>query len=193
MPKRCTWVPEADPLYACYHDEEWGVPIHDDRRLFETLCLDGAQAGLSWRTILHRREGYRQAFARFDPEILASWGEAEVARLMQDPGIVRNEAKIRSVIQNARALLRLTETGPSFGAYLWGFVEGRTVVNVWPTSADIPATSPEATAMSRDLKRRGFSFVGPTICYAAMQAAGLVNDHEVGCFRHAELQKAGSH
>ena len=184
---RCAWVPESDDVYVRYHDEEWGVPIRDDRTLFEVICLDGAQAGLSWRTILHRREGYREAFSGFDPERIAPWGEADVVRLLQDGRVVRNEKKIRSVIQNARAYLRMREEGIAFGEHLWSFVGGRPIANRWERSSEVPATSPEAVALSRDLRRRGFSFVGPTICYAAMQAAGLVNDHEMGCFRHAEL------
>lgn len=183
---RCAWLLD-DPLMLAYHDEEWGVPEHDDRALYEKLILDGAQAGLSWRTILRRREGYRAAFRGFEPEVIAGWGEREMERLRQDARIIRNRAKIRAAIQNARAFLRVQEEFGSFDAYLWGFVQGRTIVNRWRSLDQIPATSKESEALSKDLKQRGFGFVGPTIIYAYMQAIGMVNDHVVNCFRYAEL------
>ena len=170
-----------------YHDEEWGVPLHDDRRHFEFLLLDGAQAGLSWQTILRKRENYRRAFAGFDPAKVARFGARDVERLLGDAGIVRNRQKIRSAIANAAVFLELVEEFGSFDAYVWGYFDGATRVNRWRRMADIPAISPESEAMSKDLKRRGMNFVGPTILYAYMQAAGMVNDHLVSCFRHAEL------
>jgi DNA-3-methyladenine glycosylase I len=180
---RCEWVPEGDPLYLAYHDEEWGVPSHDERHLFELLVLEGAQAGLSWSTILRKREGYRRAFAGFDPERVARFGERDIGRLLADPSIVRNRAKIESAIGNARATLELG----GLDAHLWSFVGGRPIVNSWQALAEIPAETAESQAMSKDLKRRGFRFVGPTICYAFMQATGMVNDHAVSCFRYAEM------
>jgi DNA-3-methyladenine glycosylase I len=190
-PIRCAWVGE-DPLYRAYHDEEWGVPVHDDRLLFEFLVLEGAQAGLSWLTILRKREGYRRAFAGFDPPTVAAFGDADAERLLADPGIVRNRLKIGAAIDNARAFLRVQQEFGSFDAYVWGFVAGETIQNEWRTMAEIPAKTPEAEHMSADLKRRGFRFVGPTICYAHMQATGMVNDHTVDCFRYRELKKAGT-
>ncbi len=185
MPERCGWpVLERDPLYLAYHDEEWGVPSHDERYLFEMLVLEGAQAGLSWSTILHKREGYRRAFAGFDPEVVARFGERDVERLLGDAAIVRNRLKIEAAIANARAALELE----SFSEYLWSFVGGQPIVNRWRALREIPSESEESRAMSGDLKRRGFRFVGPTVCYAFMQAAGLVKDHLVTCFRWAELQ-----
>ena len=181
--RRCAWVPLADPLYVTYHDDEWGVPSHDQRHLFELLVLEGAQAGLSWSTILRKREGYRAAFEGFDVERVAGFGPRDVERLLADPGIVRNRAKIEAAIGNARATIELG----GLEAYLWGFVGGQPKINRWRTLAEIPAETEESTALSKDMKRRGFRFVGPTICYAFMQAAGLVNDHTVDCFRHAEL------
>ena len=185
-PIRCEWS-TSDPLYLDYHDREWGVPLHDARGLFELLCLEGAQAGLSWITILRKREGYRRAFEGFDPARLAAYGDSDVARLLADAGIVRNRAKINSVIGNARAYLRLTDDIGSFAEHLWSFVDGRPVQNRWNRLADIPAETDASRAMSADLRRRGFNFVGPTIVYAFMQSAGLVNDHVVSCFRYAEL------
>ena len=182
---RCAWVPPADPLYVAYHDDEWGVPSHDERHLFELLVLEGAQAGLSWSTILRKREGYRHAFAAFDVERVAAFGPADVERLLGDAGIVRNRAKIAAAIGNARATLELG----GLDAHLWSFVGGTPIVNRWDTLAEVPAETEESRAMSRDLKRRGFRFVGPTICYALMQAAGLVDDHTVDCFRRAELAR----
>jgi len=183
---RCAWLHD-DPLMLAYHDAEWGVPEHDDRALYEKLVLDGAQAGLSWRTILHRRDGYRAAFRGFEPEVIARWGKREIERLRRDERIIRNRAKIRSAILNARAFLGVQEELGSFDAYLWDFADGTTIVNRWRTLDQIPATSSVSEALSKDLKRRGFSFVGPTIIYAYMQAIGMVNDHVVSCFRHAEL------
>ncbi len=170
-----------------YHDREWGVPLHDDRRHFEFLVLDGAQAGLSWPTILRKRENYRRAFAGFDPARVARFGEADVERLLADPGIVRNRQKIRSAIANAGAFLELQKELGSFDAYIWRFTGGRCRTNRWRTLAEVPAQTAESEAMSKDLRQRGFSFVGPTICYAYMQAAGMVNDHLVSCFRHRQL------
>jgi DNA-3-methyladenine glycosylase I len=190
MTMRCPW-PGTDPLYIRYHDLEWGVPLHDDRRLFESLILDGAQAGLSWLTILKKRDNYRQAFDGFDPEIVAAYGPDKIESLMGDAGIVRNRRKIESAVINARACLRLCEAFGSLDAYLWRFVSGRPIQNAWKTMTEVPVTSPEAVAMSRDLKKRGFSFVGPTICYAFMQAAGMVNDHLTGCFRHSVVCRMG--
>jgi DNA-3-methyladenine glycosylase I len=187
---RCAWA-ESDPLYVDYHDNEWGVPVHDDRLLFEFLVLEGAQAGLSWLTILRKREGYRRAFAGFEPAAVAAYGPADVERLLADPGIVRNRLKVESAVGNARAFLRVQEEFGSFSDYVWGFVDGEPVQNEWRTMADIPAKTAEAEVMSRDLKKRGFRFVGPTICYAHMQATGMVNDHTVDCFRWSEL-KAGA-
>jgi DNA-3-methyladenine glycosylase I len=180
---RCAWVPEGDPLYVAYHDEEWGVPSRDERHLFEMLVLEGAQAGLSWSTILRKRDGYRKAFAGFDAAKVARFGPADVERLMADAGIVRNRLKIESAIANAKAVL---EVG-SLGDLVWSFVGGEPKVNAWKTIAEIPAETEESTAMSKDLKRRGFRFVGPTVCYAFMQACGLVNDHTVDCYRYHEL------
>jgi DNA-3-methyladenine glycosylase I len=181
---RCGWSTTA-PIYVRYHDEEWGVPVRDDRKHFEFLILEGAQAGLSWLTILKRREGYRRAFCDFVPEAVAALGEADVQRLLLDPGIIRNQAKIRAAIGNAQAFLAVQREFGSFDAYAWRFVGGSPIVHQRHTLADIPATSPESDAWSKDLKRRGFRFVGSTIVYAHMQAVGMVNDHLVSCFRHA--------
>jgi DNA-3-methyladenine glycosylase I len=180
---RCEWVPEADPLYVAYHDEEWGVPSHDERHLFEMLILEGAQAGLSWSTLLKKREGYRQAFAGFDPQQVARFDDRAVERLMADAGIIRNRAKIEAAIANARATL---EVG-SLAELVWSFVDGGPLQNSWRILGEIPAETAESKAMSKELKRRGFRFVGPTICYAFMQAVGLVNDHTVRCFRYREV------
>ena len=189
MPKRCDWVPAGDPLYEQYHDEEWGVPSRDDRHLYEMLVLEGAQAGLSWSTILRKREGYRRAFAGFDAERVARFGQADVERLMADPGIVRNRLKIESAIASARAALEVRDAVGSLSDYLWGFVGASPVQNAWAAVSEIPASTPESQAMSRDLKRRGFRFVGPTVCYAFMQATGMVNDHTVDCDRYAAVQR----
>jgi DNA-3-methyladenine glycosylase I len=185
--KRCAWVPEQDPLYLAYHDEEWGVPSHDDRHLFELLVLEGAQAGLSWSTILNKREGYRKAFAGFDPEAVARFGARDVKRLLGDAGIVRHKGKIEAAIANAHALLAVQEEAASFDAYVWSFVGGSPIKNRFRSLGELPAQTAVSTAMSKDLKRRGFRFVGPTTCYSFMQATGLVNDHTVDCFRYAEV------
>ena len=187
--RRCFWA-EGDPLLAAYHDEEWGVPLHDDRRWYEKLLLDGAQAGLSWLTILRKREGYRRAFAGFDPAVVARFGERDVARLMLDPGIVRNQLKIRSAIGNARAFLALADEHGSFDAWIWRFVGGKPLAGRRRGRADMPARTEVSDALSKELKRRGFNFVGSTIVYAFMQAAGLVNDHTIGCFRRVQVAAA---
>jgi DNA-3-methyladenine glycosylase I len=184
--RRCGWAPPEDPAYVAYHDEEWGVPLHDDARLFEMLTLEGAQAGLSWSTILHKRDGYRRAFAGFDPAKVARFDTRKIERLMQDPSIVRNRLKIESTVANARAILAVRKELGSLDAYLWSLVGGAPLVNRW-RGGDIPAETPVSRAMSKDLKRRGFRFVGPTVCYAFMQATGMVNDHVASCFRWAEL------
>ncbi len=186
MSARCPWA-EKDPLYIPYHDEQWGVPLHDDRRLFEMLILEGAQAGLSWLTILRKRDGYRRAFDDFDPERVARYTEKRRAKLLEDPGIVRNRLKISSAIGNARAFLEVVAERGSFDRYVWGFVGGRPRVNRFRKISDVPAQTPESDALSRDLRRRGFTFVGSTICYAYMQSVGMVNDHLTSCPRHADL------
>lgn len=185
--QRCPWCGD-DPLYQRYHDEEWGVPVHDDGLLFEFLILEGAQAGLSWITILKKREAYRQAFDGFDADKVARYGADEVARLMANAGIVRNRLKIESAIGNARALLKVQEQFDSFDRYIWGFVDGQPIVNSFKTMADVPASTPISETLSKDLKKRGFKFVGPTIVYAHMQATGMVNDHLTSCYRWKELQ-----
>jgi DNA-3-methyladenine glycosylase I len=187
--ERCGWA-GTDPLYVRYHDEEWGVPLHDDRALFELLTLEGAQAGLAWITILRKREGYRSAFASFDARRIARFGRRRIASVLSDPGIVRNRAKVEGVVKNARALPALVEEAGSLDRYLWSFVGGKPIQNRWSSMKEVPAETDESRALSRDLKRRGFTFVGPTICHAFMQAAGLVNDHLVGCFRHRALARA---
>lgn len=184
---RCGWGGLHDPLYLVYHDEEWGVPSHDDRHLFEMLVLEGAQAGLSWATILRKREGYRNAFANFDVATVAAFDEARVAALMEDTAIVRNRAKIQAAIANARATAAVQEEHGSLDAYLWRFVDGRPLVNRWRTLGEMPAETEASGVMSRELKRRGFRFVGPTVCYSFMQAVGMVNDHVVECYRYGEL------
>lgn len=183
---RCPW-PGADPLMVAYHDTEWGVPLYDDRKLFEFLLLDGAQAGLSWRAILNKREGYRQAFDNFDAARIAAYDDRKVAQLLADPGIIRNRQKIAAAIGNAQGFLQIRQEFDSFAAYLWSFVNDRPIKNHWDNAAAIPAVSPESEAMSRDLRRRGFRFVGPTICYAFMQSSGMVNDHLPDCFRYDEV------
>ena len=183
---RCNWVSD-DLLYIRYHDEEWGVPVHDDRLLFEFLILEGAQAGLSWSTILKKRENYREAFAGFDPEKVASFGSSEVEELLQNAGIVRNRLKVESAIRNARGVLDIQGDIGSLDAFLWKFVDGDPIQNNWKRLKDVPTETDKSRTMSKELKRRGFNFVGPTICYAFMQAVGMVNDHTVDCFRHAEL------
>jgi len=186
--ERCAW-PGDDPLMTEYHDNEWGVPVHDDRKLFEFLVLDAAQAGLSWKTILYKRENYRQAFHDFDPAKVAGYGESDLNRLLNNPGIVRNRLKVSSAVQNAKGFLEVQEEFGSFDAYIWRFVGGRTIHNDFRSLKEIPPRSPESDAMSKDLKARGFRFVGSVICYAFMQAAGMVNDHVVSCFRYPQLKK----
>ena len=189
MPARCQWVPEGDAPYVAYHDREWGVPSHDDRHLFELLVLEGAQAGLSWSTILRKRDGYRKAFVRFDAEKVARFRPARIERLLKDPGIVRNRAKIESAVANARASLEVREEFGSLDGYLWRFTGREPIRNRFRSMTEIPAETEESRAMSRDLKRRGFRFVGPTVCYAFMQAAGMTNDHVTSCFRWAEVNR----
>ena len=184
--KRCNWS-EGDELDIQYHDTEWGVPVHDDRVLFEFLTLEGAQAGLSWRTVLHKRKNYQAAFAGFDPQKVVQFDQAKVESLMQDKGIVRNRLKIESTISNARILLDIQQEFGNFYAYIWDFVGGEPLVNHWRNMSEIPSSTPQSDAMSKSLKKRGFRFVGTTICYAYMQACGLVNDHLTECFRHPEV------
>ena len=184
--KRCDWANRSE-LEQSYHDHEWGVEIHDDRTLFEFLVLEGAQAGLSWSTILRKREGYRRAFDNFDARKISNYSEKTVSRLLANPGIIRNRLKINAAVTNARAFLQVQKEFGSFDRYIWQFVNGRPIRNSWRTMTDIPASTPESEDMSKDLKKRGFKFVGPTICYAFMQAVGMVNDHVVDCFRHKEL------
>lgn len=186
-PTRCSWAGQ-DPLYRAYHDCEWGVPVHDDRLLFEFLVLEGAQAGLSWRTILNKRERYREVFAGFEPAKVARFDARKMERLLADPGIVRNRAKVASAVANARAYLAVQKEQGSFDRYLWAFVGGKPIQNRWQTLKEIPAETAESRALSKDLRARGFNFVGPTICYAFMQAVGMVNDHTVDCFRHRALR-----
>ena len=186
---RCPWGAWADPAYVRYHDEEWGVPSRDDRHLFEMLVLEGAQAGLSWATILHKRDGYRRAFDGFELVAVAAYGEADVARLLADPGIVRNRLKIEAAIANARATLDAQARDGSLAALTWSFVGGHPIQNAWQTLAELPAETDTSRTMSRELKRRGFRFVGPTICYSFMQATGLVNDHTVDCFRYQAVSQ----
>ena len=185
---RCRWGDGPDPGYRSYHDLEWGVPVRDERHLFELVILEGAQAGLSWSTILRKRQGYRDAFGGFDPAVIAGYGDQDTARLLADPRIVRNRAKVAAAIGNARATLALYEVGTTLVDHLWSFVDGTPVVNRFTSLGEIPAETEVSTAMSRDLRARGFRFVGPTICYALMQSAGLVNDHETACFRWSEVQ-----
>ncbi len=190
--KRCAWCESviSDPLYVAYHDREWGVPLHDDRALFEFLILEGAQAGLSWLTILRKREHYRAAFDDFDPAKVARYDDDKIASLLADPGIVRNRLKVNAAVINARCFLALQDEFGSFDAYLWRTVDGRTVHNAWGHGDRLPAQTPRSEALSKDLSRRGFKFVGPTICYALMQAVGMVNDHSTDCFRYRELAAA---
>jgi DNA-3-methyladenine glycosylase I len=186
---RCGWA-GSDPLSIRYHDEEWGVPVRDERRLFEFLVLEGAQAGLSWMTILRKRDHYRVAFDGFDPERVAGYPRAKIAALLRDPGIVRNRLKVESAVTNARAFLAVQEEFGSFADYQWRFVDGRPIQNRWQEMADIPASTPLSDAFSKDLRKRGFRFVGSTIVYAHMQAVGMVNDHLVSCFRHSVLRRS---
>ena len=185
MNNNCSW-PGDNPLMIQYHDTEWGVPLHDDRKLFEFLLLDNAQAGLSWQTILNKRENYRKAFDNFDPNKIARYNKRKITSLLNDSGIVRNRLKVQSAITNAQIFLDIQDEYGSFNAFIWQFVNGSVIVNKWKTLKDIPATSPESETMSKTLKKRGFKFVGSTICYAFMQSAGLVNDHLVGCFRYLQ-------
>jgi DNA-3-methyladenine glycosylase I len=185
--KRCWWCGD-DELYQQYHDLEWGVPVHDDRELFEFLCLEGAQAGLSWITILRKREHYRKVFDHFDVHKIARYSDSKIAELLQDPGIVRNRLKVNGFVKNARAYLELQQQGLTLDAYLWDFVDGKPLQNNRESMQGVPATSAVSDAMAKDLKKRGFTFIGSTICYAFMQAAGLVNDHLTGCFRHQQLK-----
>jgi DNA-3-methyladenine glycosylase I len=189
--KRCSWVNVDNALMRDYHDREWGVPAHDDRRHFEFLVLEAAQAGLSWSIVLNKREGYRRAFSQFDPKKVARYSEAKIEKLTADAGIIRNRLKIASAVKNARAFLKVQEEFGSFDAYSWQFVKGRPRQNRWRSMRDIPATTAESDAFSRDLKRRGFSFVGSTVIYAHMQAVGMVNDHSVDCFRYREVRRLG--
>lgn len=191
MTVRCAWANHHDPLYVAYHDEEWGVPVHDDTALFERLCLEAAEAGLSWILILRKRENFRAAFEHFDPAKVAHYDEAQIATLLQDPGIIRSEQKIRAFIHNAQRLLDVQAEFGSFDTYLWAFVQGKPIQNEWRLLDEVPSETEISVKMSKDLKKRGFKFVGPTICYSTMQAAGLVNDHVVDCFRHAEIAAKG--
>lgn len=181
MKQRCEWVTK-DPLYVDYHDHEWGKPVYDDQHLFEMISLEGAQAGLSWFTILKRREHYRKAFDYFDPTVVSTYGEEKIEKLLQNEGIIRNRLKIQSVVTNAQAFLKIQEEFSSFSNYLWEFVGGKPIINHWQTQADVPVSSKESEALSKDLKKRGFKFVGPVICYAFMGAVGMVNDHTSECF-----------
>ena len=184
--KRCQWCGD-DPLYRAYHDREWGAPLHDDRRLFELLCLEGAQAGLSWITILKKRDNYRKAFDYFDAVKMARYGPQKIAALLDNPGIVRNRLKVNGFVKNARAYLNLLDSGTTFDRYLWDYVDGKPLENAWASPEQVPATTPLSAQLGRDLKKKGFTFVGSTICYAYLQAAGLVNDHTTDCYRHRQL------
>lgn len=186
-PIRCRWP--SNPLSIAYHDGEWGVPVHDDRTLFEFLILEGAQAGLSWDTILKKRKNYRRLFAKFDPKKVSRFDRRKITALLKDPGIIRNRLKIESTVSNARAFLQVQKEFGSFDAYIWIFVNGKPLQNAWKSHVGLPATTPESDAMSKDLKKRGFRFVGSTICYAFMQAVGMVNDHATTCFRYQQLKK----
>ncbi len=187
MKRRCEWA-GSDPLYIDYHDYEWGVPVHDDRRLLEILILEGTQAGLSWITILKKREAYRQAFDDFDPRKVSNYSPARIRQLLKNSGIIRNRLKIQATVQNAQAFLRVVEEFGSFDRYIWQFVDHGPIQNHWKRQQDIPARTPESDVMAKDLKKRGFKFVGSTICYAFMQAVGMVNDHVLNCFRHSQIR-----
>ena len=189
--KRCAWAESGNELYIQYHDREWGVPVHEDRKQFEFLILEGAQAGLSWSTVLNKREGYRKAFANFDPVKVARFSEKKIETLIQNPSIIRNRLKITSAVSNARAFLAIQKEYGSFNTYIWAFVGGKPLQNRWNAMDEVPATSPESDALSKDLKQRGLKFVGSTIMYAHMQAAGLVNDHLISCFRYRECVALG--
>jgi DNA-3-methyladenine glycosylase I len=188
MTTRCEWA-GPDPLYIAYHDKEWGVPVHDDQQLFEFLILEGAQAGLSWITILRKRDRYREVFAGFDPQLVARFNKNTVNKLLKDPGIVRNRLKIESAVSNAKAFLQIQDRFGSFDQYIWRFVGGKPMQNQWRTLRDIPASTAQSEQLSKDLKKHGFCFVGSTICYAFMQAVGMVNDHTTKCFRYRELKQ----
>ncbi len=186
---RCTWVKQSNPLYVKYHDEEWGVPVHDDQKLFEFITLEGAQAGLTWETILNRRENYRKAFKGFDPKKVAKMNDADIEKLMHNPGIIRNRLKIKSTITNAQNFLKVQKEYETFSNYMWSFVKGKPIQNKWKVFNEIPVETEIAQKLSQDMKKRRFKFFGPTICYAHMQAIGMVNDHTTDCFRHKEVQK----
>lgn len=190
MKQRCSWS-ESDPLYIKYHDEEWGVPLHDDRRLFEFLILEGMQAGLSWLTILKKRNNFCQAFDHFDAEKIARYSSKHIAKLLNNPGIIRNELKIKAAIKNAQAYLKIEEEFKNFDSYIWQFTDSKPLQNAWKTLKQVPASTKQSDQMSKELKKRGFTFVGTTICYAFMQAVGMVNDHLVSCFRYKELGGSG--
>jgi len=187
MKKRCTWVPENDQLYIDYHDHEWGVPVHDDQKFFEFLILEGFQAGLSWRTILHKKDNFRKAFDKFDPHIVADYKEDKIQSLLKNAGIIRNQLKVRGAVQNAKAYLEVQKEFRSFDKYIWQFTGGNTIKNKFQSLKEIPASTKLSDEMSGDLKRRGFKFIGTTICYAFMQATGIVNDHTIDCFRYHEV------
>ena len=186
--KRCTWCSD-DPLYVAYHDDEWGVPLYDDSTLFQFLLLEGAQAGLAWITVLRKREGYRRAFDNFDAQTIARYSDKKLETLLRDPQIIRNRLKVFGARQNAQAFLKIQEDRGSFASYIWDFVDGKPVQNSWPSPADVPANSPISDRISKDMKKRGFTFVGSTIVYATMQATGMVNDHTTDCFRHSECRQ----
>lgn len=188
MKTRCNWALNQFEAYINYHDEEWGVPVHDDQTHFEFLILEGAQAGLSWATVLNKRDGYRSKFADFDPTIVATFNEDTIQELLQFPGIIRNKLKVRGAVTNAQKFLEVQKEFGSFDSYIWSFVGGKPIVNAWKNMNEVPATSPESDALSKDLKKRGFKFVGSTIMYAHMQACGLVNDHTIDCFRYNEME-----
>ncbi|GAB5407890.1 MAG: DNA-3-methyladenine glycosylase I [Balneolaceae bacterium] len=187
MKNRCDWAEGQFEEYITYHDKEWGVPVHDDRKHFEFLILEGAQAGLSWATVLKKREGYRQSFANFDPEKVAAFDENKILDLLQFEGIIRNKLKVRGAVTNAQKFLDVQKEFGSFDTYIWSFVRGKPIINTWKSMSEVPATSPESDALSKDLKKRGFKFVGSTIMYAHMQACGLVNDHTIDCFRYGQV------
>jgi len=188
MRTRCAWANPDNPLYLSYHDDEWGIPVHDDRQLFEMITLEGAQAGLSWETILNKREGYRKLFGGFDIEKVARFSEKKVEKLLQNPAIIRNRLKVESTVTNAQAFIAVQEEFGSFDAWLWNYVEGEPIQNAWKSLSELPASTPLSDQLSKDLKKRGFRFVGSTICYAFMQAVGMVNDHQTDCFRWQELR-----
>ncbi len=187
MKKRCSWCGD-EPLYQQYHDKEWGLPVHDERELFEFLCLEGAQAGLSWITILKKRDNYRAAFDGFDPEKMARYDEKKIAELLQNSGIVRNKLKVNAFVSNAKSYIAMLENGETLDSFLWNYIDGRPIQNSWKTLADIPVSTPLSDKICKALKQRGFKFVGGTICYAYMQAIGMVNDHTADCYRHKELR-----